>query len=91
MRYQCNVAWEKGNCISESIGISISHRKSVDIKAQDARESFSSRRQLFVVVPTLMDIWRINSDLCRIREWPQGLAGERRAAICGDATSFCVD
>lgn len=80
MSYQCNVDCKNGKCITESIGISISHRESVDIEAQDALESFSSRRQLFVAVPTLMDIWRINSDLSRIRE-PQGLGGERRAAI----------
>lgn len=71
MSYQCNVAWEKGKCIPESIGVSVSHGESADIKAQDAHESFSSRVQLSVPV----DTWRINSDLSRIGERPQGLAG----------------
>jgi len=91
MSYQCTISTEKGKCSTESFGISISHRESVALKAQDAPQPSSSRMQLFVAVPTLMDIWRINSDSSRIREQPPGLAGEQGVAIWWDTASFCVD
>lgn len=62
-------AWGKGKCITESTGSSVSHRKSVDAKPQDAPECFPSRRQLLAAANSPMDSWRKNSALSRITAW----------------------